>query len=96
MNFSLARYSVTVFSSIPSLHASHTHTHTHTHTGVPPSVADKQFSDLLQGHNFSGGKDKEPKSLKEMKAKSNIEQALDPDRARVRHMAVCQSVIDNF
>ena len=59
-------------------------------------MADKQFGDLLQGHNFSGGKDKEPRSLKEMKAKSNIEQALDPDRARVRHMAVCQFVTDSF
>ena len=59
-------------------------------------MASERFSDLLEGHNFSGSKDKEPKSLKEMKAKNNIEQALDPDRARVRLMAVCQFVMDNL
>jgi len=68
-------------------HTNTTHTHTHTLTsttlGVPPNLADDQFSDLLQGHSFAGGKNKEPKSLKQMKAKNEIEQALDPDRARV-------------
>ncbi len=50
--------------------------------GVPTKPKDATFSDLL-GSNFNPKKDNEKKLLKEMKSKNDIENALDPDRAKV-------------
>lgn len=51
--------------------------------GVPPSLKKDQFSDLL---NVDFGKGNQgPRSLKDMKKQTDIETAIDPDRARVGH-----------
>ncbi len=52
--------------------------------GVRPNLTANQFSELLNAQGFSSGaKDKGPRSLKDMKKTTGIEQAIDPDRARV-------------
>ena len=53
--------------------------------GVPTKPKDAAFGDLL-GSNFNPKKSNENKPLKDLKAKNDIENALDPDRAKVRRL----------
>ena len=53
-----------------------------THTGVRPKPKKDDFSDLL-GSGFNPRKNTDPRTLKDMKAKNAIGQALDPDSAKV-------------
>lgn len=50
--------------------------------GIPSKPREDAFGDLL-GSNFSSKKSNDPKSLKDMKSKNAIENALDPERAKV-------------
>ncbi len=52
------------------------------HVGIGPKPKDSDFSDLLGG-NFTSKSDAGPKTLKDMSADSDINNALDPDRAKV-------------
>ena len=51
--------------------------------GIGPKPKRDDFSDLLGG-NFSAKLNSGPRTLKDLKAKSDIGNALDPDRAKVR------------
>ena len=52
--------------------------------GIPSKPKEDAFSDLL-GSGFNPKKgESESKTLKDMKSKTSINNALDPDRARVR------------
>lgn len=52
--------------------------------GVRPNLKEEAFSDLLSDQGFPTTRDKTPKSLKDMKQKTDIDRAIDPERARVR------------
>ena len=54
------------------------------HAGIGPKPKDSDFSDLLGG-NFSSKSNANagPRTLKDMRADSDINNALDPDRAKV-------------
>lgn len=50
--------------------------------GIGPKPKDSDFSDLLGG-NFNSKSNTGPKTLKDMRVDSDINNALDPDRAKV-------------
>lgn len=52
------------------------------HAGIGPKPKESDFSDLLGG-NFTSKTNAGPKTLKDMRADSDINNALDPDRAKV-------------
>ena len=58
------------------------------HTGIGPKPKRNDFSDLLGG-NFSSSANSGPRTLKAMRAESDINNALDPDKAKV-HVYPCQ------
>ena len=51
--------------------------------GIGPKPKDSDFSDLLGG-NFSSKSNAGPRTLKDLRADNDINNALDPDRAKVR------------
>lgn len=51
--------------------------------GIGPKPKDSDFSDLLGG-NFTSKSNAGPKTLKDLSADSDINNALDPDRAKVQ------------
>ena len=53
------------------------------HAGVGPKPKDSDFSDLLGG-NFRSKANAGPRTLKDMRAESDINNAIDPDRAKVQ------------
>lgn len=55
-----------------------------------PLKAD-DFSDLLNVQGFSKP-DKGPRTLKDMKKESDIEGAIDPDKARVSMLSWCHAL----
>ena len=59
----------------------------YTHAGIGPKPKDSDFSDLLGG-SFSSKSNAGPRTLKDMRAESDINNALDPDRAKV-HVDAC-------
>lgn len=63
--------------------------------GIPSKPKEDAFGDLL-GSNFSSKKNADSKaSLKDMKSKNAIENALDPDRAKVLFIKTCSSGISS-
>ena len=57
-------------------------------SGPRPNVKEHAFKDLLGDQGFVSGKDKAPRTLKEMKHEVDIEGALDPVTAQVT-VCVC-------
>ena len=52
------------------------------HAGIGPKPKKSDFSDLLGG-NFTSSANSGPRTLKAMRAESDINNALDPDKAKV-------------
>lgn len=51
--------------------------------GPTPLLQDQHFSDLLGSQGFSASRDRPPQTLKDLKGKQDIENALDPETAKV-------------
>ena len=54
------------------------------HIGPAPLLKDQHFSDLLGSQGFSASRDRPPQTLRDLKGKQDIENALDPETAKVR------------
>ena len=53
-------------------------------SGPAPLLKDQHFSDLLGSQGFSASRDRPPQTLKDLKGKQDIENAIDPETAKVR------------
>lgn len=63
---------------------------------MKPGSRDKDFGDLLSGHDFSSkAEEQAPKSMKEMRRKQ-LEESTDPDVLKVRKIVIAIVKKNNF